>query len=285
MASYQNYDHTAPEVVQQSIPEVYHPPPASAVSPSYYSPAQDTSVGSPYKAESATLHPGYTPSPINDTHSQATSHKAKKGVCGCGCTLVVLVLSIIVAALAAAVIGLAVGTGIQTNRANDANEKLSALSASGPATQTETVTVSASAPTETGYAAITRDCSDEDEKTTGTNYTTEFLNKVTFTMFCNSNAPPFEPLMALAVPDFDRCMDACASYTKYVSAFFDDAEDNVNATCTAVSFIPGWTARESAIKAKAEGNCYLKSGRQTRSGLEPVEPGIGETHAAIVSGS
>ncbi|KAG7132628.1 hypothetical protein HYQ46_009447 [Verticillium longisporum] len=269
-------------------------------------------TGLPIKPESVTLHPGYTPSPVSDHHSQVTSPKAKRTFCGC--TIFVLILSIIIAALSAAVIGLAVGTGIQTNRANDAKEKLNALSAeaaaAGPATTT--VTVSEAVPTETSFSAITHGCSDEKDATSGTDYTTHFSDKVTFTMFCNSNAPPYAPLLALAVPDFDRCMDACASYTKYIKETFESDSDSVNATCTAVSFVPGWTSKEAAvdanaegncflksavsfipawtskeeaINANAEGNCYLKSGEQRRSALEPVKPGPGETHAAILSDS
>ncbi|KAF3350584.1 hypothetical protein VD0002_g4573 [Verticillium dahliae] len=283
MAPYQNANN-APEVVQQSIPEVYHP--QSAVSPSYHAHSQAPDpTGSPIKPEPATLHPGYTSSPVGDNHSQVTSPKAKRTFCGC--TILVLILSIIIAALSAAVIGLAVGTGVQTNRANDAKEKLNALSAeaaaAGPATTT--VTVSEAVPTETSFSAITHGCSDEKDATSGTDYTTHFSDKVTFTMFCNSNAPPYAPLLALAVPDFDRCMDACASYTKYIKGTFESDSDSVNATCTAVSFIPAWTSKEEAINANAEGNCYLKSGQQRRSALEPVKPGPGETHAAILSAS
>ncbi|KAG7105130.1 hypothetical protein HYQ44_016442 [Verticillium longisporum] len=243
MASYQNANN-APEVVQQSIPEVYYP----------------QSDGYP--------HP-----------------KAKRTFCGC--TIFVLILSIIIAALSAAVIGLAVGTGIQTNRANDVNEKLNALSAEAAAAGpvTKTVTVSEAVPTETSFSAITHSCSDEKDETSGTDYTTHFSDKVTFTMFCNSNAPPYAPLLALAVPDFDRCMDACASYTKYIKETFESDSDSVNATCTAVSFVPGWTSKEAAVDANAEGNCFLKSGQQRRSALEPVKPGPGETHAAILSDS
>ncbi|KAM0283087.1 hypothetical protein ACHAQH_002690 [Verticillium albo-atrum] len=142
-------------------------------------------------------------------------------------------------------------------------------------------------PTETGFSALTLGCSDEDEKTSGTEYTTHWTvaDKVSFTMFCNFNAPPLAPLLALAVPDFDRCMDACAMYTRYIKGTFESESDSVNATCTAISFVPGWTSKEAAANANVEGNCYLKSGPQRRSALEPVKPGIGETHAALLADS
>lgn len=101
------------------------------------------------------------------------------------------------------------------------------------------------------------------------------FNKVTFTMFCNSNAPN-APLMSLFTANFNNCMDACASFSSSEAGF------NGNATCAGVSFIPLWTTRSGAVEGKAPGNCYLKPGPQNRTALET--PNIGtECHAAILN--
>ncbi|KAF6815451.1 hypothetical protein CSOJ01_03534 [Colletotrichum sojae] len=278
------YDE-GPEVAPQpAYPEVYHPPPQShptspqpiPVAPykpedqvygAYAATAVDQSVysGTPHDYRPTYHAPGGEPT---------TPQKGKKTVCGC--TFLVFLLSVIIAILAAAVIGLAAGTGVGASRANDALERLAAMEAS--ATQgSSTVTVTATTPssTATSFASISNNCSNEDETTTGQTYTTDFFDKVTFTMHCNTNAPN-PPLMSLFTANFNNCMDACAAFSSYEKGF------NGNATCAGVSFIPLWTTRQGAVAGKAPGNCYLKPGPQTQAGLET--PNIGtECHAAILN--
>lgn len=79
-----------------------------------------------------------------------------------------------------------------------------------------------------------------------------------YRILCNLDSPN-TPLLALLVPDFDHCMYACASYTKYTPGFFPDAEQR-NKTCGGVTFVPAWTKWEALLKARAKGNCYLKQG-------------------------
>ncbi|OLN97643.1 hypothetical protein CCHL11_01277 [Colletotrichum chlorophyti] len=282
VASIQDFPEVVPE---QPPPEVYQPS-----QPSYTSSPHPESV-SPIQRENSTYGSAYgsyntTQSPYGGTRNQHTAYapggepltptKSRTNVCGC--SLIVFILSVIIAVLAVAVIGLAAGTGVEASRANDALVKLTALEATAsakvPATTTVTVT---SAPTTTSFASLTNNCSNKDEKTTGTSYTTDFFGKVTFTMFCNSNAPN-PPLMSLFTANFNNCMDACAAFTSYEPGF------DGNATCVGVSFIPLWTTRQAAVAGTAPGNCYLKPGPQTRAGLET--PNIGtECHAAIISSS
>jgi hypothetical protein len=97
-------------------------------------------------------------------------------------------------------------------------------------------------------------------------------------MFCNSDAAN-TPLMSLFVPDFNGCMDACASYSSSLPAKFGTSR---NTTCAGVSFIPLWTNKDAALAGGAPGNCYLKPSPQSRSNL--TVPNIGtECHAAIVN--
>lgn len=84
-------------------------------------------------------------------------------------------------------------------------------------------------------------------------------NRKSFRILCNVDATN-KPLLALLVPDFDHCMYACASYTRDMPDFFPEDEQG-NATCTGVSFIPSWTEWEGLIAAKSRGNCYLKRDR------------------------
>ncbi|KAI8218886.1 hypothetical protein K4K57_012441 [Colletotrichum sp. SAR 10_99] len=287
MSAPQHYDE-GPEVApHQAYPEVYHPPAQS------YPTSPQPQVVTPIKREDSTYGGAYASTAVDPSvyggtaDHRSTYHapgesvapqKSRKTVCGC--TFLVFILSIVIAVLAAAVIGLAAGTGVEANRANDALDKLAALEASASTQPSTTVTVTAasSSATATGFASISNNCSNKDETTTGQTYTTDCMavfNKVTFTMFCNSNAPN-APLMSLFTANFNNCMDACASFSSSEAGF------NGNATCAGVSFIPLWTTRSGAVEGKAPGNCYLKPGPQNRTALET--PNIGtECHAAILN--
>jgi hypothetical protein len=105
------------------------------------------------------------------------------------------------------------------------------------------------------------------------------LGGITFTIFCNKDAPG-NPYLSLFTADFDTCMDACAAYSKYMPNTFS----NSNATtCGGVSFIPLWTVKANATEGKAPGNCYLKPAPQTPTGLNTGAIGT-EVHAAILRG-
>lgn len=91
----------------------------------------------------------------------------------CGCSLLVFILSIIIALLSVAVIGLAAGTGVAANRANDKQNQLDALGVSGDSLPTVTTTVTAASATPTGADAADRGCSTDSDGVTGTNYTTQ----------------------------------------------------------------------------------------------------------------
>ncbi|KAL0933125.1 uncharacterized protein CTRU02_212088 [Colletotrichum truncatum] len=286
------YDE-GPEVApQQASLEVYHSPQSypSSPQPSAFSPVQrqDSSFGqySATTVDRSVYAHAVLPHPQSAYHMPAVesppTKKYKKTICGC--TVLVFILSTIIAALAAAVIGLAAGTGVEASRAQNALEQLAALQAlmpTGTATATSTTAATATSAsasaTATSFASISNDCSNADETTTGQTYTTDFFGKVTYTMFCNSNAPNV-PIMSLFTANFNNCMDACAAFASSRKAFA------ANTTCAGVSFIPLWTTRQGAVEGKAPGNCYLKPGPQTRSGLET--PNIGtECHAAILNSS
>lgn len=170
------YDQ-APEVAPQNYPEVasqHH-----GASPHYGSPQLEEAAkpeaytgGSTYAGTAPTISP--YPAVASPYSQQATldqdpSAKRSKGVL-CGCSLLVLVLSCIIAILSAAVIGLAAGTGVEANRANDATSRLAALNTSGSAA-TATKTVTASAPTATPFNKLDGGCSDNPNGVSGTQYT------------------------------------------------------------------------------------------------------------------
>ncbi len=104
----------------------------------------------------------------------------------------------------------------------------------------------------------------------------------TYTIFCNSDAPG-SPLLSLFTADFNSCMDACASWSKYMPAVLNSTT-SVNATCEAVSFIPLWTVRANASAGGAPGNCYLKPGPQNESALSSKSIGT-EVHCALLASS
>ncbi|KAK7749996.1 hypothetical protein SLS62_008105 [Diatrype stigma] len=231
---------------------------------------------------------GNYPSPIS-RESAVPSGELEKGKGSrpgpFGCSLLVFILSGIIAFLSVAVIGLAAGTGVASNRANDKQSQLDALGASGA--PTATVTVTAASPSPTGADAADRGCSTDADAVTGTNYTTQFLNNQTFQVYCNTDTPN-NPILSLFVANFNDCMDACAHWTYYLPSDFNISSSNssarINQTCDGLSFIPLWTDRTVALDGHAPGNCYLKAGPLTKAALK--EPNAGTpVHAAILVGS
>lgn len=103
-----------------------------------------------------------------------------------------------------------------------------------------------------------------------------------FTIKCNADASG-SPLLSLFTSSLDTCMDACAAYSRYIPGSFNSAnqtQSNANATCGAVSFVPSWTNKTTALNAGdgAPGNCYLKP-IQTAA---PTTPTSQEVHAGIL---
>ncbi|KAI0438628.1 hypothetical protein F4803DRAFT_534530 [Xylaria telfairii] len=180
----------------------------------------------------------------------------------CGCSILVFILSIIIALLSAAVIGLGVETGLQTRRANNSDSKLTALMSN--------------------VTSITdRGCSANPDAVTGTTYTSQFLNRATFKIYCNANAP-IAPLLSLFVGSFDDCIDACAFYSVDMATNFPNVSSTRNTTCFGLSYLPEWTNRTLAKSLNAPGNCYLKPGPQNATALEQPQGG-GIVHAALLS--
>ncbi len=87
--------------------------------------------------------------------------------------------------------------------------------------------------------------------------------------------------MSIFASDFNTCMDACASWSKYMPGVLD-SNTAINATCQGVSFIPLWTVKANASAGGAPGNCYLKPGPQNETALETKDIGT-EVHAAILA--
>ncbi|OTB06499.1 hypothetical protein M426DRAFT_318907 [Hypoxylon sp. CI-4A] len=277
------YDE-APELALHNYPEVHHPPSVPEVAP-YGQHAPATPVKVDQFTNPSISQPTFIPlentapsSYAYDHHSaygpvpQSDYSKAPKRILGC--SILVFILSLIIAILSVAVIGLAAGTGVEANRANDAEARLAAMNGSSATT---TVTAPASTPT------IDRGCSNDSSTVTGSTYTSDFFNRPTFRIYCNSNAPNI-PLSSLWVGNFDDCIDACASYTYYIPSDFNSTSNN--ATCAGISFVPEWTNRTTAIEGTAPGNCYLKPGPQNETALETpnIGPG-GAVHAAILETS
>ncbi|KAI0847511.1 hypothetical protein F5Y00DRAFT_241012 [Daldinia vernicosa] len=280
------YDE-APELIPQNFPEVHLPPAAPEVASTY---GQHTPATPVKPEESTNLSAGYTgfapvehPPPSSYTYDYQTGYgptlpsehgRAPQRILGC--SVLVFILSIIIALLSTAVIGLAAGTGVEASRANDAEARLAALSAS-PAT----VTVTAPGPTATDSSAIDKGCSTNSAGVTGTTYESQFFNNPTFKIYCNSDAPN-NPLSSLFVGNFDDCIDACASYSFYIPSDFASNSTSGNATCAGVSFIPAWTNRTVAFDGDAPGNCYLKPGPQNQTALNNPNIGGSAVHAAIL---
>ncbi|KAI1267085.1 hypothetical protein F5Y18DRAFT_378844 [Xylariaceae sp. FL1019] len=182
----------------------------------------------------------------------------------CGVPFLVFVLSTAIAALLVATVGLAAGTGVQSNRANDAEAKLAQFMANS------------------STKAIDGGCSADPGAVSGTTYTSDYNNKPTFKIYCNNDAPN-SPLISLFVGNIQDCMDACGFYSSYIPDNFPKAPSNSNATCAGISFIPNWTNRTYAQEqaGNAPGNCYLKPGPQNTTALTPPS-GNDAVHAAII---
>ena len=158
----------APEVATHNLPEVYYPAPA-LVAPYH---THGESLGSiplnPFNSTKGSVtfiesqspksfYPGSTSVQNYDDQSTRDDlpppehypRETSRRVRICGCSTIVLVLSILAAALSIAVIGLAAGTGVQMNRANNAESKLNKL------------------------LIIDRGCSQDPDSVTGTQYTSD----------------------------------------------------------------------------------------------------------------
>ncbi|KAK2605945.1 hypothetical protein QQS21_003671 [Conoideocrella luteorostrata] len=267
MGSHSPYDDS-PEVAPDTLPQVYHAPPPPP------QPQQQTSWQQQPKPETS----------LYDSNTSSPTSPPKKGRgLVCGCSLLVLVLSVVIAILAMAVIGLAAGTGVASSKYNDAITQLNALSSSYsalqgsatvPATTTGkgTATSSGAKPTATSKSDITNGCSNDNENVSGTIYQSNFFNNASYTMYCNRNAPK-DPLFSLFTADFSGCIEACTAWNNY---------NSTKKGCTAVSFIPPWTSIASALSVNAPGDCYLKPGPQTKTGLEVASVKDG-AHAAILN--
>lgn len=120
-------------------------------------PAPSPSVASPYSAAAA-------------AHSPPTLAPIKSRTV-CGCTLLVFILSCIIALLSAAVIGLAAGTGIEAQRANDATNQLEAANSLLSAVAGTPTAVPGSNPTAVAVGTLDEGCAADPEGVTGTVYT------------------------------------------------------------------------------------------------------------------
>ncbi|KAI1460287.1 hypothetical protein F4805DRAFT_388865 [Annulohypoxylon moriforme] len=279
------YDE-APELAPHNFPEVHHPPSVPEV-------AQLRAPASPIKPEESTnpstINAGYavpfenpSPSPYAYDVQSGYGHippseqgRAQRQIWGC--SLLVFTLSVIIAILSAAVIGLAAGTGVEANRANSAEARLASMTGSPT-----TVTVSAPTSTSSDFSNVDKGCSTNSASVTGTTYASQFFNRPSFKIYCNSDAPN-NPLSSLFVGNFDDCMDACASYSFYIPSDFTNITRSNNATCAGVSYIPAWTNRTFALEGNAPGNCYLKPGPQNQTALNNPNIGGSAVHAAILS--
>ncbi|ROW05005.1 hypothetical protein VSDG_00333 [Cytospora chrysosperma] len=286
--------HDAPELAHSNYPEPIPPQqqqyqyiPYQQYPPPQQPPVRPADVpggsGGPYSAYSdsqlgSTSPQPYHTSPVAAGAVPSRGGGKRKGTL-CGCPVLEFVLCAIIALLSAAVIGLAAGTGVKANQANEAERRVAQLSASlasatATATATGTATTASSTATSTSYDALDLNCSSNPDGVTGTTYDAfSLIGNYTFTIQCNKDAPG-NPLMVLFTSDIDTCMDACASYDKYSTSS--------NSTCGSVSFIPLWTDKSDALKGGAPGNCYLKP---AQSG-DLDDPNIGtECHAAVLTAS
>ncbi|KAI0889213.1 uncharacterized protein GGS22DRAFT_184787 [Annulohypoxylon maeteangense] len=266
----------APEVAHYASPEFHEPPSVpEAVVP-----------GTPIKPEESTnpsiLNAGYgtSPSPYVYHDPQLVYgpiEQERRPTTVWGCSILVFVLSAIIAILSAAVIGLAAGTGVEASRANNAEARLASMTGS-PAT----VTVTAATSSPSDFSTVDKGCSKNSASVTGTTYASQFFDRQTFKIYCNSDAPN-NPISSLFVGNFDDCMDACAFYTYYIPSDFPTNATSNNATCAGVSYIPAWTNRTTAQDGGAPGNCYLKPGPQNQTALNNPNIGGFAVHAAILS--
>ncbi|KAK0619820.1 hypothetical protein B0T14DRAFT_496474 [Immersiella caudata] len=277
------------EAAPQNFPELAYQQQQQHLHQKPYAYAQNHSLNqlpSPYtdtKQTPSTVsfahHPDASPYAYSAaSHTTQLPPRGKSTKAICGCSLLVFILSCIIGLLSAAVIGLAAGTGIEAKRANEANAQVIALNASLAALGRPTATATG-VPTGTALPAEVIDdgCEADPESVTGTYYTAfSLLGGLKYTRYCNKDAK-FTPLMKLFTSSFSTCMDACASYTKYVSITFGRGD---NTTCAAVSFVPAWTDKSIASAGGAPGNCYLKPGPQNLTTLETPNIGVA-VHAGV----
>lgn len=269
--------HDAPEVApHQSLPEVYYP--AAPVPVAQYRRENFSSIPlKPFNSsnDAATFiqspcesYPGtstirtYDNESIPDALPPAEQAKeSSKRLCAS--SDLVSILTAIIAFLFIAVVGLAAGTGVLNNKVKGAEQKLAV-----PANNT----------------IIDRGCSANPDSVTATRFTSQFFGRLTYTIFCDSDAPN-PPLQSLFAGNFDDCIDACASYSVYTAGNFPNTKSNGNFTCSGVSFIPDWTNRTTALEVNAPGNCYLKPGPQNSTALTHPSSSGPRVHAAILQTS
>ncbi|KAK0726294.1 hypothetical protein B0T21DRAFT_385596 [Apiosordaria backusii] len=312
-----DYSNQAPEVVAHDQTQKQA---TTTAGTHYYPPSQDTSTGA---GASAYSPPAYVQEPKSNYDGAATtvaaiqsSHPESSSTPSAGPNRKVTILSVLVGILAVAVVALAAATGLMAKRAGDKDVQIASMNAqlqsagvdSSPSSEgsggaaaaekeTATVTVIAPAATGTGSSGsgsppstsaflvgdVSNGCNAKGEKITGTDYTTKLYGKVTFRRYCNQKTIS-DPIYAMHTPDFETCLEACASWSQALPYVFADVSDKnrVNVTCSAVNFVPKWTDKNESARKQARGNCYLKSGEQTEekslraSGSDPVG------HTAIV---
>ncbi|KAI1811369.1 hypothetical protein GGS20DRAFT_563212 [Poronia punctata] len=284
--------HEAPEVAthQNNYPEVYYPAPTPEV---FRYPGGQGDSNNTHNTHNNNNYASFPLNSFNETATVTDASKAsyhasspysrygaqppedvfpspgqrregnRRTICGRAVNLV-LVLSVATALLSIAVIGLAAGTGVQSNRANSAESKLATLLAN--------------------ISNIDRGCSADPDAVTATRYTSQYFDRPTFKIYCNSDAPN-SPLQTLFVGNFNDCMDACASYTTFTPGNFPNISRSSNFTCSGVSFIPAWTNRTTALELDAPGNCYLKPGPQNTTALTHPNGDGDAVHAAILQDS
>ncbi|KAK4177136.1 hypothetical protein QBC36DRAFT_139233 [Triangularia setosa] len=229
----------------------------------------------------------------------------------------VTILSVLVGILAVVVVALAVAAGLMAKKASDKDAQIASMNAelqsvgggsssssennngAAAAADKETMTVTVLAPSATGTGSggtggssstsaflvedVSNGCNDSSETITGTDYTTKLYGKVTFRRYCNQKTVS-EPIYAMHTPDFETCLEACASWSQALPYVFSDVSDRnrVNITCSAVNFVPKWTDKNESARKQARGNCYLKSGEQTEEKSLRASASDTVSHAAIV---
>lgn len=169
-------DQQAPEVFNPTYPEAvqhpYHTKPEDGTATYNSSNAPYSNYGSPvgYNNHNSNSPHGYHASAAGAQPGDDKNHHGRrnKGLL-CGCTTLVFILSAIIAILAAAVVGLAVGTGVEANRASTAEAKVSSMS-SARATVTATTTAASSSASSTSFADLDSNCSGNPSGVNGTTY-------------------------------------------------------------------------------------------------------------------
>ncbi|EGO59933.1 hypothetical protein NEUTE1DRAFT_145816 [Neurospora tetrasperma FGSC 2508] len=274
----------------QQYPEAYHDsPPVPKQTPSPYSPSQPSpGYGGATTIAGSTIE---SQAHVGDAHTTPKNDGKRRMICGC--SLLTFVLSCIIALLSAAVIGLAAGTGIEASRANDAVHKLAAYTSANPVqiattstfpgtstTATMTSTGSIGGATSPSGVEVDSGCGSRSDQVNGTTYTSlKSLDQRSYRIYCfrdyNRDTTNRINLVAIFTADFEACMDACASWTKYVVPKSNSKDPGWN--CEAVSFIPAWVNRSIAEAGGYTGNCYLKTGPASIGKLEKNS----NVHAAL----